>query len=131
MTTRITRTFTDLDLNFIANPSTGDVSKKYDENAIKQSIKNLVMTNHYERPFHPEIGSSIRSLLFEPASPLLEAMLIRAIQQTIENFEPRVVLLNVGVTLNPDNNAAYVNITFRIINTILPITIDLILQRTR
>lgn len=128
---RNTRTFVDLDLNFLANPATGDVSKKYDENAIKQSIKNLILTNHYERPFHPEIGSQINSLLFEPFTPLTQAMIERAIINTITNFEPRVELLGVNVIQNPDNNTLYVTITFTIVNTTTPVTLDFTLQRTR
>lgn len=128
---RNTRTFSDLDFNFIANPTTGDVSRKYDENAIKQSIKSLVMTNHYERPFHPEIGSQITSLLFEPFSPLLQAMLERAIINTVTNFEPRVNLMGVEVQLNPDNYTVYVSIEYKIINTETPQTVNLTLQRTR
>lgn len=131
MATRNTRTYSDLDLNFIANPATGDISKKYDENAIKQAVKNLIMTNHYERPFHPEIGSQVMGLLFENDSPMLQATLERAIIYTIENFEPRVKLISVQVSLNPDNNAAYVSITFKIVNTERPITVDFTLQRTR
>lgn len=126
-----TRTFTDLDLNFIANPVTGDISRKYDENAIKQSIKNLVMTNHYEKPFHPEIGSQVYSLLFEPFGPMLKSMLERSIFNTITNFEPRAQLIEVEVTLNPDNNSVYCQITFRIINTQRPLTVDITLTRTR
>ena len=125
------RTFTDLDLNFIANPVTGDVSRKYDETAIKQSIKNLVMTNHYEKPFHPEIGSQVYTLLFEPFSPMLKSMLERSIINTIANFEPRASLIDVEVTLNPDNNSVFCQITFRIINTQRPLTVDLTLSRTR
>lgn len=128
---RNTRTFSDLDINFIANPVSGDVAKKLDENAVKQAIKNLVYTNHYERPFHPEIGSQIRALLFEPYTPLTRAMLERSIINTIENYEPRVVLLGVQVDGNPDNNALYATITFRIINTSSPITVGVMLQRTR
>lgn len=128
---RNTRTFTDLDLNFIANPVTGDVSRKYDENAIKQSIKNLVMTNHYEKPFHPEIGSQVMALLFEPASPFLQVTLQRAIVNTITNFEPRVRILSVDVELSPDTNTAYVSVNFRITNTEKPLTVDFTLQRTR
>lgn len=131
MATRNTRTFSDLDLNFIANPVTGDVSMKYDDNAIKQSIKNLVMTNHYEKPFHPEIGSQVSALLFEPYSPLMQAMLQRSIINTIENFEPRVVLLSVDVSLSPDDHNVFVSIVFRIINTERPITVDFTLIRTR
>ena len=125
------RTFTDLDLNFIANPVTGDVSRKYDENAIKQSIKNLVMTNHYEKPFHPEIGSQVYSLLFEPFSPMLKSMLGRSIINTIANFEPRASLIDVEVNLNPDNNSVFCQIIFRIINTQRPLTVDITLTRTR
>lgn len=125
------RTFTDLDLNFIANPVTGDVSRKYDENAIKQSIKNLVMTNHYEKPFHPEIGSQVYSLLFEPFSPMLKSMLERSIINTIANFEPRASLIDVEVNLNPDNNSVFCQIIFRIINTQRPLTVDITLTRTR
>lgn len=131
MATRNTRTFSDLDLNFIANPVTGDVSMKYDDNAIKQSIKNLVMTNHYEKPFHPEIGSQVSALLFEPYSPLTQAMLQRSIINTVENFEPRVVLLSVDVSLSPDNYNVAVSIVFRIVNTERPVTVDFTLIRTR
>jgi len=126
-----TRTFSDLDLNFRANPNTGDVGKKFDENAIKQSVKNLVQTNFYERPFHPEIGSQVRGLLFEPYSPMLDAMLTRAIVDTITNYEPRVELVEVDVRSNPDNNSVYVSVTFKIINTERPIVVDFILTRTR
>lgn len=128
---RNARTFSDLDLNFIANPATGDVSRKYDENAIKQSVKNLVMTNHYERLFHPEIGSQVTGLLFEPFSPLLQVTLERSIVNTITNFEPRVQLLGVDIQLNEDNYTVYVSITFKIINTERPLVVDFTLKRTR
>lgn len=131
MATRNSRTFSDLDLNFFANPATGDVSKKYDENAIKQSIKNLVMTRHFEKKFHPEIGSQVMGLLFENDSPMLQATLQRAIIYTIENFEPRAKLISVDVRVNGDNNSVYVSITFKIINTETPLTVDFTLQRTR
>ena len=128
---RSTRTFSDLDFNFIANPATGDVTRKFDENAIKQSVRNLVLTSHYEKPFHPEIGSQVNSLLFEPFSPMLQAMLTEAIKNTINNYEPRVDLLNVIVNANPDNNSLYVSIIFKIVNTETPISVDLVLERTR
>lgn len=128
---RNTRTFSDLDFNFTAHPVTGDVARKFDEQAIKQSVKNLVLTSNYERPFHSEIGSQLRGLLFEPASPMLVAMLKRAIADTIINFEPRVKLIDVLVRLVPDSNDVTVSIEFSIINTIRPIKLDLVLQRTR
>jgi phage baseplate assembly protein W len=128
---RNTRTFSDLDLNFTAHPVTKDIARKYDEEAIKAAVKNLVLTQNYERPFHSEIGSQIRGLLFEPATPMLNIMLKRAITDTIINFEPRVRLNDVLVRVSPDNNEVYVSINFTIVNTTRPVTVDLILTRTR
>lgn len=126
-----TRTFSDLDLNFIANPATGDITSKNDANAIKQSIKNLVLTRNFERPFHPEIGSQVYNLLFDQFSPMTQSMMEQAIRNTITNFEPRVNLRKVSVALNNDNQTAYVTVMFTILNTAQPITVDLTLKRTR
>lgn len=128
---RNTRTFTDIDLNFTAHPVTGDVAHKYDEAAIKQSVKNLILTQNYERPFHSEIGSQVRSILFEPAGPMTAAILQRSIEDVINTFEPRVILLSVDVIDNSDNNAYAVKIYFKIINTETPISVSLLLKRTR
>lgn len=128
---RNTRTFADLDLNFTAHPVTNDIVLKYDEEAIKGSVRNLVLTQNYERPFHSEIGSQIRGLLFEPASPMLSLMLKKAITDTITNFEPRVRLLDVVVIVSPDNNEVYAKIVFAIVNTTRPLEVNLILKRTR
>ena len=128
---RNTRIFSDLDLSFIKNETTADIYKKYDESAIKQSLKNLILTSNYERPFHPEIGCQIKKLLFEPFSPLLKAMLETEITNTILNFEPRVNLLQVVVRLNPDNNSVFVSLIFKIVNTERPLTVEFTLQRTR
>ena len=128
---RNTRTFSDIDFNFTAHPVTGDLVRKYDEASIKQSVRNLILTRNYERPFHSEIGSQIRTLLFEPASPMTTVMLQRTIEDTINNFEPRVNLLQVDVVPNIENNAYNIKITFRIVNTQTPIDVDLILKRTR
>jgi len=128
---RNTRTYSDLDFNFTKLEGNRDVARKYDDNAIKAAVKHLVLTRNYERPFHSEVGSPIKALMFENAGPMLNVMLERAISDVINNFEPRVVLLSVDVNSNPDNNAVYVTITFRIAQTQRPITLDLILQRTR
>lgn len=113
------------------HPVTHDVARKFDEEAIKQSVKNLVLTQNYERPFHSEIGSQIRGLLFEPATPMLNVMLRRAISDTIINFEPRVRLNDVVVNMSPDSNAVDVAIYFTIINTTRPLQVNLILTRSR
>jgi phage baseplate assembly protein W len=125
------RIFTDLDLNFLAHPVTKDVTIKTNEQAVKSSIRNLILTSNYERPFHPEIGSQINSLLFEPATPMLPIMLKKAIEFTIYNFEPRVSLTGVDVILSEDENSLDVNIEFVIINTSTPVGLALILYRTR
>ena len=110
---------------------TGDVGFKYDENAIKQAVKNLVLTQNFERPFHSEIGSSLRSLLFEPATPMTKEILRKTIEDTIINFEPRVDLIGVDIQYRLDDTAVDVRIRFKVINTFTPIDVNLILERTR
>jgi len=126
-----TRTFSDLDLNFTKNPVTMDVTRRYDEDAVKNALKNLILTANYERPFHSEIGSPIKKLLFEPASPILGAMLKRTIQDTINTFEPRVQIIDIICVVSPDDHTVNVSIEFTILNTTAPITLELTLQRTR
>ena len=125
------RIFSDLDFNFTAHPVNKDVSRRFDENAIRTSLKNLILTRNYERPFHSEIGSPIRSLMFEPATPMLGVMLRQAIFDVVNNFEPRVQLTQVDVTVSDENNAVYITIEFKIVNTERPLTLDLTLERTR
>jgi len=126
-----TRTFSDLDLNFTKNPVTLDVTRRYDEDAVKNALKNLILTGNYERPFHSEIGSPIRKLLLEPASPMLGAMLKRTIQDVITSFEPRVNIIDIICVVASDDQTIDVTIEFTILNTTAPITLDLTLQRTR
>lgn len=128
---RNTRIFTDLDLNFTANPITGDISVKTDENAIKAALKNLILTQNWERPFHSEIGSPIKHLLFDLASPMLSFTLKRVITDLIINFEPRANLLDVTADVDNDANSVDVSIYFSIMNTTRPIKLDLVLERTR
>lgn len=128
---RNTRIFSDLDLNFTAHPVTGDITRRYDDNAIKQSVKNLLLTRNFERPFHSEIGSPIRQLLFDNPGPLFNVMLQRAVIDVINNFEPRVNIIDVKVDDYSDANEVYVTLEFTIVNTERPITLDLALERTR
>jgi phage baseplate assembly protein W len=128
---RNTRLFSDIDLNFTAHPVTKDIVRRFDENAVKSSLKNLVLTSNYERPFHSEIGSPVRALMFEPFSPMFVAAMRKSITDMIDNFEPRVVVTDVIVNYLPDNNAIEVIIEFRIVNTERPLTLSLVLERTR
>jgi phage baseplate assembly protein W len=129
--TRNTRNFSDLDLNFTAHPVTGDVSRRYDETAIKTSLRNLILTNNFERPFHSEIGTPIRAMLFEQFSPMLVSNIERAVFDTVAAFEPRVNLDNVEVKASLDENLLVVTLTYRVLNTVRPVTLDISLERTR
>jgi phage baseplate assembly protein W len=128
---RSIRVFSDLDFNFTVHPVTKDIVRRYDENAIKASVRHLLLTKNYERPFHSEIGSPIRALMFEPATPLLEVSLRRAVIDTITNFEPRVEIIDVQVLDQSENNAVNITLIFKIVNTSRPIQLDLVLERTR
>jgi phage baseplate assembly protein W len=125
------RTFKDLDLNFTVHPIKKDVNKHVNEYAVINSVKNLVSTNFYEKPFRPEIGSGIRSLLFENIDPIISARLERAIIETVTNYEPRVSISGVRATAYPDENLYSVSMTFFIINNPSPVTIDFFLERIR
>ena len=94
-----------------------DISKVTDIQAVKRSVRNLVLTNHYEKPFHPEIGSGVRDMLFEPMTPITANILARKIEDVIENFEPRAKLIGVRARPNLDRNEYEVTIEFYVINT--------------
>lgn len=128
--------YSDLDLDFIAHPTTGDVVKKTGVDAIKRSVRNLILTNFYDRPFRPYIGSNAQKLLFENINPLTATFLKNAIIETITNFEPRVSLFEdenrgVLVTVDADGNGYQVQINFIIINRGEPAIINLFLERIR
>ena len=126
-----TKLFSDIDLSFVPHPVTGDLLAKYDENAVKNSIKNLILTRHFERPFRSAIGSNVTSLLFELEGPALAALVEKEIVNTIANFEPRVDVLQVDVAVTPEHNNLQASIYFRIKNTSTPVKLDLIIRRTR
>ena len=128
---RRTRTFSDLNFDFTTNPSTADVTKKFDEEAIKSSVKNLISTRPFERPFHPEIGSQVYALLFEPLTDTSVPVLVSTIRNTIEIFEPRVDLLDIDVRDNPDLNEITITLKFKITNSSNPITLKTSISRVR
>lgn len=123
--------YTDLDLDFLAHPTTKDVVKKTGADAIKRSVRNLVMSNFYERPFRSNLGSNVRGLLFENATPLTAIFLQDAIREVINNFEPRVRLSDVQVQFDNDNNGFNVRLEYVILNRELPIITSMFLERIR
>ena len=126
----ITR-YRDLDLNFNTHPVTGDVTMKIGDNAVIASVKNLIMTGFYERPFHSELGSGVRQMLFENADPMTAQSLKKAIIEVIENFEPRVSIKDVVVQIPSDQNVLQVIMEFYIVNNAEPTVVDFFLERAR
>jgi phage baseplate assembly protein W len=114
---RSAQIYKDINLNFSMHPITGDISKLSNVEAVKRSVRNLVNTNFYERPFHPEIGSNVRSILFEPVSSLVADVLKRYVEDVINNFEPRAELIDVNVNAQIDRNAYEVEVKFYLVNS--------------
>ena len=113
---RNVRQYTDLDLFFAKKSTSKDISKVTDIQAVKRSVRNLVLTNHYEKPFHPEIGSGVRGILFEPMTPLTAYVLTRKIEDVITNFEPRARLIGVNAIPNLDRNEYECTVSFFVVN---------------
>ena len=130
-TTKQIKNFVDIDLSFKVNPFTKDIYLKTDEDAVKTALKHLILTKNFERPFHPEIGTQVQSLMFENFSPAVKIALDRTIQETIELFEPRVRLIDVSVSETRMSNDLVINIVFALRNTETPITLTTLLSRVR
>ena len=113
---RVVKEYVDLDLFFGKKSSNSDIQDLTNVKAVKRSIRNLILTNHYEKPFHPEIGSGVRDILFENMTPVTSIILAKKIEDVILNFEPRARL--VGVRAEPilDRNSYEVTIEFYIVN---------------
>jgi|ETNmetMinimDraft_26_1059896.scaffolds.fasta_scaffold116563_2 phage baseplate assembly protein W len=123
------RAYKDLDLSFKKNIISSDVSKKLGENAIKQSLKTLVLTRNGDRLFRPEVGSNVYSYLFEPIMPETTISIQKAIEDIINKYEPRVLVSDVEVLPEIDYNRYTINITFSMVNDPKPLEIDFFLER--
>jgi phage baseplate assembly protein W len=123
--------FSDLDLDFTINPLTKDVSLKYDAEAVKRSLRNLIFTQRYERLFQPDINSGINNILFENFGSIQVVTLRNRIEQTIVNFEPRVTEVIVNVYENQELHYLTVEIQFRVRNVPGLQELSLDLQRVR
>lgn len=128
---RSTKTFSDLNLLFTKSPVTADVTKKLDEEAIKASLRNLVSTKNFERPFHPEIGCQLYGLMFENMYPSVYQTLKKTIFDVVEKFEPRVQMLDVKISETPDKNSLDVSMTFKIVNSERPVNLTTTVIRVR
>jgi len=125
------REYSDLDLNFTIHPVKKDINRHVGDMAVINSVKNLVLTSHYERPFQPDIGSNIRRLLFENMDAITASSIEREIEQTISNYEPRARVSRINAMADFDKNGFMVEMEFFIINRTDPITINFFLERIR
>ena len=128
----ITNRYKDIDISFTRNPITGDIYTVTDIDAVKRAIKLLVLTQFGERLFHPEIGSSVYSSLFENLTVFTKIAISRSISNVINNFEPRASLLNVDIQEDSlDVNNLIVTVSYYIVNTQNPVTLTINLERIR
>jgi len=125
------RTYRDLDLDFTRHPVTNDVVKITDVDAVKRSVKNLINTQFYERPFHPELGCGVRDMLFENYTPMTGIFMRRKIEEVLRNYEPRANLSSIQVNEQMDRNAIDVVVNFYVLNLPNPVSVTTTLQRIR
>ena len=125
------RDFSDLDLRFKPHPNLGDLVPLRDIAAIKNSVRNLILTGYGERPFQPSIGCAITDQLFENFTPITVAAMQESISRTISFHEPRVSLAGISISDKSDENAVFVSVKGSIINVPDLVDIDIYLERIR
>jgi phage baseplate assembly protein W len=123
--------YSDLDLDFILHPTTKDVVRKFGPDAIKRSVRNLILTNFYDKPFRSGVGSNATRLLFENMTPLTNNFLKNAIIEVIRNYEPRVEVFSVEVEFDYDNNGYNATLNYIILNDNTQISTSVFLERIR
>ena len=129
--TRLNKNYRDIDLSFGRNAVTGDINVLDDAEAVKRAVRNIIQTNHFERPFHPEIGGNVRALLFENMTPLTALNLQRKIEEVLNNFEPRAKITQILADPDIDRNGYRLEIKFYVIGIQNPITVETFLERLR
>lgn len=125
------RTFSDIDFNLAIHPDSGDVLRVYDLNAIKQSVRALVLTEFYGRLFHPEIGSSVGGLLFEPWSPVVDEAIKTTVRDVVQSHEPRAKVEDVRAEFDERTNTYRVQVDLWLFALLQAATVDIILKRIR
>ena len=128
---RSARIFSDLNLDFVQNPATKDIQKIEDVDAVKRSVRNLINTNYYERPFRPSLGSNLRAMLFELYSPQMSHAISKEIDLLIKNYEPRARLVNVKTNSDLERNGYEVSISFYVVNFPEQVQVQAFLERLR
>ena len=125
-----TKLYKDIDLTFANKPS-GEIFKKESAAAVKQAVKNLMLTNHFEKPFQPRFGGNLREMLFDLADDDAEEDIEERVTNAIAVYEPRAKALNVTAVATPDRHSIRVTVEFRVVNTQETVTISTVLARLR
>lgn len=128
---RSSRIYKDLNLDFQQNTATKDIQKMLDVESVKRSVRNLIKLNHYEKPFHPEIGSNLRAMLFENITPTMNHIISKQIDLLIRNFEPRCRLVQINTQPMFDRNGYSCQISFYVVNHPEPVAVETFLERLR
>ena len=128
---RSNRIYSDLNLSFTKNPATKDVARLFDVQAIKRSVKNIILTNKYERPFNSDFGCNLRGFLFENITEPLLVIIKDRVAMAIEKYEPRVTVEDVVVRDDQDKNGLSIMVSFLINGTEAPVSVSTFLQRVR
>ena len=128
---KVNRIYSDLDLDFGRNTITNDVNRVEDVVAVKRSLRNLVQTNYYERPFQPELGCGVRGLLFEPLTPMTAIMLERKVEEVLTNYEPRAKINQIVARPDYDRNSYEIAIYFYVVGVAEPQVVTTFLERLR
>ena len=128
---RSVKIYKDLNLDFQQNTATKDIQKIEDVESVKRSVRNLVSLNYYEKPFHPEIGSNLRGLLFENMTAQISHYMSKQIELLIKNYEPRCRMVEVVNRPDMDRNGYSVSVSFYVVNTPDPIQVETFLERLR
>ena len=130
-TKKSVKIYKDLNLDFQQNTATKDIQKITDIESVKRSVRNLINTNHYEKPFRPQVGSNLRAMLFELISPQMNHAISKEIDLLIRNYEPRCRLVEVSSHPQIDRNAYSVTISFYVVNHPEPVVVESFLERLR
>ena len=128
---RSNRIYSDLNLSFTKNPATKDVARLFDVQAIKRAVKNIILTNKYERPFNSDFGCNLRGFLFENITEPLLVIIKDRVAMAIEKYEPRVTVEDVVVREDIDKNGLSIMVSFLINGTEAPVSVSTFLQRVR
>tara|TARA_B100001109_G_C18530022_1_gene320099 strand:- start:42 stop:467 length:426 start_codon:yes stop_codon:yes gene_type:complete len=128
---RSSRIFKDLNLDFQQNSATKDIQKLTEVESVKRSVRNLINLNHYEKPFHPEIGSNLRAMLFENITPQMNHVISKQIDLLIRNYEPRCRLVQIQTIPQFDRNGYFCTISFYVVNTPERVEVETFLERLR